>query len=119
MAEDKKLATEFEAREVAEQAREQDWGNRSFARAIFDGRLNVDLIDPLPEPNPDEESQTNKLLENLEVFARKHIDGDQVDRDGWVPEEVLTGLAGLGAFGALLPAHFCQHIRASVFRAHS
>ena len=59
MAEDKKLATEFEAREVAEQAREQDWGKRSFARAIFDGRLNVDLIHPLPEPNPDEESQTN------------------------------------------------------------
>ncbi|GIS79000.1 MAG: hypothetical protein CM1200mP14_05660 [Gammaproteobacteria bacterium] len=33
MAEHKKLATEIEAREVAEQAREQDWGKRSFARA--------------------------------------------------------------------------------------
>ena len=30
MAEHKKLATEIEAREVAEQAREQDWGKRSF-----------------------------------------------------------------------------------------
>ena len=48
MAEHKKLATEIEAREVAEQAREQDWGKRSFARAIFDGRLNVDLIPSSP-----------------------------------------------------------------------
>ena len=76
MTEDKKLATELEAREVAEQAREQDWGNRSFARAIFDGRLDVNLIHPLPEPNPDEESRANELLESLEVFARDHIDGD-------------------------------------------
>ena len=106
MAEHKKLATEIEAREVAEQAREQDWGKRSFARAIFDGRLNVDLIHPLPEPNPDEEDRANELLENLEVFAREHIDGDQVDRDGWVPEEVLTGLAKLGAFGIKIPVKY-------------
>ena len=106
MAEHKKLATEIEAREVAEQAREQDWGKRSFARAIFDGRLDVNLIHPLPEPNPDEESRANELLESLEVFARDHIDGDQVDRDGWVPEEVLAGLADLGAFGIKIPVKY-------------
>ena len=106
MAENKKLATEFEAREVAEQAREQDWAKRSFMRAIFDGRLNVDLIHPLPEPHPDEVRRADELLKSLEVFAREHIDGDQVDRDGWVPEEVLQGLAALGAFGIKIPVKY-------------
>ena len=42
MAEDRTLATELESREVAEQAREQEWGKSSFARALFEGRLDLE-----------------------------------------------------------------------------
>lgn len=106
MADDKKLATELESREVAEQAREQDWEKRSFARALFEGRLDLDLIYPLPTPDPDERARAAEFLRVLEDFARDHIDGDANDRDGHVPQEVLDGLAKIGAFGIKTPMEY-------------
>lgn len=106
MANDKQLATELESREVAEQAREQDWERRSFARALFEGRLDMSLIHPLPAPDPDERARAADFIEKLEVFARDHIDGDAHDRDGHVPQAVLDGLAELGAFGIKTPQQY-------------
>ena len=106
MAKDAALATELEAREVAEQAREQQWEKRSFAKALFEGRLELDLVHPHPQPDPAEQERAADFLAKLEVFARDHIDGDAIDRDGWVPQEVLDGLAELGAFGIKTPVEY-------------
>lgn len=103
---DTKLATEQEAREVAEAAREKDWEKRSFAKALFEGRFQVGLLHPHPEPEPEEEARAAEFLERLEVFARDHIDGDAIDREGWVPQEVLDGLAEIGAFGMKIPPRY-------------
>lgn len=103
MAEEKKLATELESREVAEQAREQSWEKSSFAKALFEGHLDLDLVYPAPEPDPDERARADEFLRELEAFAREHIDGDRHDREGWVPQEVLDGLAEMGAFGIKTP----------------
>lgn len=106
MANEKQLASELESREVAEQAREQDWERRSFARALFEGRLDIDLVHPLPAPDPEERARAARFIEELEVFARDHIDGDAHDRDGHVPQEVLDGLAEMGAFGIKIPQEY-------------
>ena len=100
------LATELEAREVAEGAREEQWERRSFSKRLFNGRLALDLIHPHPEADPDEEERARPFLEALHTFAARHIDGDAIDRDGWVPEEVLQGLAELGAFGIKIPKEY-------------
>ena len=42
------LATEQEAREVAEAAREKEWEKPSFVRQLFEGKLRLDLIHPYP-----------------------------------------------------------------------
>jgi alkylation response protein AidB-like acyl-CoA dehydrogenase len=106
MANEQKLATELEAREVAEQAREQDWERRSFARALFEGRFDVGLIHPHPRPDPDEQARAADFLSKLETFTRDHIDGDAIDREGHVPQAVLDGLAEIGAFGIKTPAEY-------------
>ena len=106
MANNEKLATELEAREVAEQAREQGWERRSFARALFEGRLDLGLVHPHPRPDPEEQARAAEFLARLEAFSRKHIDGDAIDRDGWVPQEVLDGLAEIGAFGIKTPVEY-------------
>jgi hypothetical protein len=106
MTSETKLATELEAREVAEHAREQDWEQRSFARSLFEGSPHLDLIHPHPEPDPEEQRRAAAFLDKLEEFSREKIDGDAIDRDGWVPEEVLRGLAGLGAFGIKIPTEY-------------
>ena len=45
--------SEQEARQVAEAARETEWSMPSFVRELFLGRLRMDLIDPLPAPDPE------------------------------------------------------------------
>ncbi len=106
MAKDEKLATELEAREVAEHAREQEWEKRSFARGLFEGRLDLGLIHPHPRPDPEEQARAADFMARLEVFARDHIDGDAIDREAWVPQEVLDGLAEIGAFGIKTPVEY-------------
>ena len=105
-AEGQRPATEREAREVAEAAREEHWRKRSFARGLFDGRFDLGLIHPHPEPDAEEEERARGFLDRLERFARDHIDGDAIDREGWVPQEVLDGLAALGVFGVKIPREY-------------
>ena len=42
------LATEQEAREVAEAAREKEWQAPSFVRELFVGSFRLDLVHPFP-----------------------------------------------------------------------
>ena len=42
------LATEQEAREVAEAAREKEWEAPSFVREMFEGSFRLDLVHPYP-----------------------------------------------------------------------
>ncbi|MEX2527698.1 MAG: acyl-CoA dehydrogenase family protein [Gemmatimonadota bacterium] len=100
------LATEQESRDVAEAAREQKWELASFAAGLFDGRLELDLIHPPPSADPEEEERGADFLARLTSFSREHIDGDAIDREGHVPEEVLDGLRELGAFGIKIPREF-------------
>ena len=102
----KSLATEQEARQVAEAARETEWKNRSFARGLYNGKLDLSLVHPLPKPDPEVEARAKPFLEKLEEFTRTHIDGDAIDRDRWVPQEVLDGLAKIGAFGIKIPIEY-------------
>ena len=56
------LATEQEAREVAEAAREKDWEKPSFVRQMFEGRLRLDLIHPYPIQPADEVARAAVFL---------------------------------------------------------
>ena len=101
-----RLASEQEARDVAEGAREEEWGNRSFARALFGGSFDLGLLWPPPQPDPAEQERAEEWLARVAAFARTHIDGDAIDRKSWVPDEVLKGLAELGAYGIKIPREY-------------
>ena len=95
-----------ESREVAESAREARWEKRSFMKELFGGRLSLELIHPHPAQDPEEAARAAPFLKALERFTVENIDGDAVDRDAWVPESVLQGLAELGAFGIKIPREY-------------
>ncbi|HSG48944.1 MAG TPA: acyl-CoA dehydrogenase family protein, partial [Longimicrobiales bacterium] len=101
-----KLASELEAREVAEAAREEEWSRRSFSKQLFAGRLALDALRTPSDRDPAEKERADAFLARLMVFAREHIDGDAFDREGWVPDEVLKGLAEIGAFGMKIPVEY-------------
>ncbi|HLT10996.1 MAG TPA: acyl-CoA dehydrogenase family protein, partial [Micromonosporaceae bacterium] len=90
--------TEREARQVAEVAREKEWRKPSFGKELFLGRLRLNLIDPLPKPSAEAQAKGEAFLKQVEEFA-KTIDGAQIERDANIPDDVITGLAKLGAFG--------------------
>ncbi|MXX72743.1 MAG: hypothetical protein F4205_16435 [Gemmatimonadetes bacterium] len=94
------------SRAVAEGARESSWDKRSFMKELFGGRLSLELIHPHPVQDPDDAARAAPFLERLERFVVEHVDGDAFDRDGWVPDSVLEGLAELGAFGVKIPREY-------------
>ena len=100
------FATEKEAREVAEAAREKEWQAPSFVREMFDGNFRVDLIHPYPEQDPAEVERARPFLERLEAFMRDKVDSDKIDRDGKIPEEVIQGLRDIGAFAIKIPTEY-------------
>ena len=100
------LATEQEAREVAEAAREETWEAPSFVRELFEGRFRLELVHPFPELDPAEVARARPFLEKLERFMREHVDSDRIDREGKIPPDVIAGLAELGAFGIKIPQEF-------------
>ena len=95
-----------QSREVAESARQSRWDKRSFMKELFGGRLSMDLIHPHPAQDPEEAARAAPFLKALERFTVENIDGDAVDREAWVPESVLEGLAELGAFGVKIPQEY-------------
>ena len=98
--------TEREAREVAEGAREKHWERKSFVKSLFAGRFHLDWVHPHPLPDPQEYDRAREFLDGIKEFARTRIDGEAIDRDAWVPEEVLDGLRALGAFGIKIPREY-------------
>ncbi len=67
---DKNIATESEAREVAESARESGWEQPSFVRDLFMGRFHLELIHPHPEQDPAEQPRAQEFLDRLAEFLR-------------------------------------------------
>src|SRR5215468_5545338 len=98
--------SEKQARQVAEAARESEWRKPSFGKELFLGRLRLDLIDPWPQqPDPEETARAEEFLGKLRAFAET-IDNEQIERDARIPDDVLRGLAGLGAFGMKIDSKY-------------
>ncbi|MER6627715.1 acyl-CoA dehydrogenase family protein [Streptomyces sp. NPDC000987] len=91
--------TEREARQVAEEAREQDWRKPSFAKELFLGRFRLDLIHPHPRPADEAAQRGEEFLAKLRDFTETKIDGALIEREAQIPDEVVSGLKEIGAFG--------------------
>ncbi|MDG4832691.1 acyl-CoA dehydrogenase family protein [Solwaraspora sp. WMMD1047] len=91
--------TEREARQVAEAARESEWGKPSFGKELFLGRFRLDLIDPWPRPDPEQTARAEEFLAKLGEYVRSEVDGARIEREASIPDEVFQGLGRLGAFG--------------------
>ena len=106
MSRSQSLASEREARETAESARETEWEHPSFVRELFLGRFRLDLIHPHPEQNdPDEAARAADFLAKLRAVLEE-TDSDEIDRLGEIPESVVQKLRDIGAFGIKIPREY-------------
>jgi alkylation response protein AidB-like acyl-CoA dehydrogenase len=100
------LATEREARDVAEAARESEWSGPSFVRELFLGRYRLDLIHPHPvNSDPAEEARAKPFFATLRTFLER-VDSDMIDRTGDIPESYVQELRDMGAFGIKIPTEY-------------
>ncbi|HWH53377.1 MAG TPA: acyl-CoA dehydrogenase family protein [Gemmatimonadaceae bacterium] len=99
------LASEKEARDVAESARESEWSGPSFVRELFLGRFRLDLIHPHPAEDSEEIERARPFMEQLAEFLRR-VDSDMIDRTGEIPEEYVQELRDMGAFGIKIPKEY-------------
>ena len=105
MSSTQQRATEVEARDVAEAARESEWAGASFVREMFLGRFPLGLIHPYPQPDPAEERRAAPFMARLREFLGR-VDSDMIDRTGEIPESLVQELRVMGAFGIKIPTEY-------------
>src|SRR5699024_7463266 len=96
---------EREARRVAEQARDTQWRRPSFAKELYLGRFRQDLVDLRPGSDDTAVEHGEAFLTRLREFLRT-VDGEAIERDAKIPQQVLDGLAAVGAFGMKIPTEY-------------
>jgi alkylation response protein AidB-like acyl-CoA dehydrogenase len=77
-----------------------------FAKGLFFGHYNAELLNPYPHIRLDEQSRLNEKLDELIQYAEDHIDADAIDRNAEIPTEVVAGLGRLGILGATAPVEY-------------
>lgn len=95
------------ALEMTEAAREpalHDDG--SFAGGLFMGRWEIGQLVPYPVQSAEDRDQGDAFLQRLASFLREKVDPDAIDATGEIPDEVIEGLAKLGAFGIKIPTQY-------------
>ena len=90
---------EQEARQTAEEARESEWHLPSFGKQLFLGDFRLDLIHPHPRPEAEAARRGDEFCARLRAFCEESVDAMAIERDARIPDEVVKGLAALGAFG--------------------
>jgi alkylation response protein AidB-like acyl-CoA dehydrogenase len=90
---------ERESRLVAEEARQAAWHRPSFGKQLFLGDFRLDLIHPHPRPSAEATQRGEEFCALLREFCETSVDGALIERQALVPDEVVKGLAALGAFG--------------------
>ena len=55
------------------------------------GRFNLPQIHPFPAQSMDDSDYGDAFLQRLETFLNEHVDPDEIDRTGEIPQEVIDG----------------------------
>ncbi|MEX5718413.1 acyl-CoA dehydrogenase family protein [Geodermatophilus maliterrae] len=95
-----------QSKQVAEASRETEWTQPSFGKELFLGNFRLDLVHPQPELDPAAVEKGEAFLERLRAFLVEHVDRRRIEREAKIPEEVVHGLADLGALGMKIPEEY-------------
>ena len=76
---------------------------QSFMKSLFHGVIAESLVAPYPEPSSAEVDNVNGMLDSVRKFFAANVDPAKIDREGAIPDGVITGLKELGLFGLLVP----------------
>ncbi len=70
------------------------------------GQFRWDLINPFPLQHDSDQCIGDEFLKKLKAELIEHIDPDEVDKTGIIPEHAIKALAELGCFGMKIPRKY-------------
>ncbi|PYI92329.1 MAG: DNA polymerase II [Verrucomicrobia bacterium] len=94
------------ALELAESSRDPLDERGSFASNLFIGRYDFDRIFPYPAQSDEDRAKGKEFLAKLKTYLRDHVDADEIDRTGEIPQTNIDDLFEMGAFGVKIPQQF-------------
>src|SRR3954449_2850294 len=95
-----------EALELAEASRDPLDERGSFASNLFIGKFGFDGIFPYPAQSDDDRAKGESFLTELRTYLRDHVDADEIDRTGEIPQKNIEELFAMGAFGVKIPQQY-------------
>jgi alkylation response protein AidB-like acyl-CoA dehydrogenase len=94
------------ALELAESSRDPLDERGSFASNLFIGRYDFRRIFPYPGQSEEDRAKGEEFLASLKTYLRDHIDADEIDRTGEIPQKNIDDLFAMGAFGVKIPKQY-------------
>jgi alkylation response protein AidB-like acyl-CoA dehydrogenase len=98
------MADLFKGLERIEEARERLTG-QSFMAGLFVGRPDFNLLLP-PAESAEEIAVGEAYCRKVEAFLKSQVDPAEIERTAKIPQHVIKGLFGLGAFGMKIPTEY-------------
>jgi len=98
------MAELFQGLERIEDARERLTG-LSFLAGVFVGRPDFNLLLP-PAESAEEIAIGEAYCRKIEAFLKSQVDPAEIERTAKIPQHVIKGLFGLGAFGMKIPTEY-------------
>lgn len=98
-------ATAADARAITEAARETQWDRPSFAKGLYLGSFDLNLVHPWPEAKPDDVERGEAFMARLTEYC-KTMSGRVIERAAKIPDEYIAGLSELGVFGMKIPREY-------------
>ena len=95
-----------EALELAEASRDPLDDRGSFASNLFIGRYDFERIYPYLAQTDEDRAKGEPFLNELRNYLREHVDGDEIDRTGEIPQKNIDDLFAMGAFGVKIPTQY-------------
>lgn len=95
-----------QAMEIAEEAREKEMANPSFGGQLFMGEFAHKMLYPFPMQSEEDKKIGDAYIAKVSEFLEQNLDPDEVDKTREIPQNVIDGLAQLGAFALKVPKEY-------------
>jgi acyl-CoA dehydrogenase family member 9 len=78
----------------------------SFAKSLFMGEINEDLVFPWPEPKLEEQERIRGLNASLRELAATKIDTRKIEEKRWLGDDIVRELGERGLCGLYVPEEY-------------
>ncbi|MDX1658091.1 MAG: acyl-CoA dehydrogenase family protein [Nitriliruptorales bacterium] len=81
-------------------------GASSFAKGLFLGRLDQDMVTPYPKMDDDERTKVRDLVDQFHGWASENYDQFAAEQAGWIGDGTIEALGEMGYTGLYVPEEY-------------